>query len=240
MIYLGPLARRGHRLVDAQRRATASGQGWLPPASPPWLSSPPPWSRPATIADYWSHPHFVKVRSTSFDFWQNLQFVIPLIGLAICGGDRTGSGRPGCRAGDRWSSWASPPSRLVLSPWYRLLDEHSILYPPAHYLARQAAGMLLALLLVCMWLHVAWQRRRRRCSSPCACRRSRSALSLAMTVLVIAAAVPDVALTGLWSDYLGRMRALVDDRAGHHPRARPAAARLAGQALRPGLVAAAP
>ncbi|MBM3650866.1 MAG: hypothetical protein FJX11_24075, partial [Alphaproteobacteria bacterium] len=36
-----------------------------------------------TIVDYWSHPHFVKVLSMSFDFWQNLQFVIPLVGLAI-------------------------------------------------------------------------------------------------------------------------------------------------------------
>jgi hypothetical protein len=33
-------------------------------------------------------------------------------------------------------------------------------------------------------------------------------------VLVIAAAIPDVVLTGLWSDYLGRMRGLVDSRQG--------------------------
>ena len=35
-----------------------------------------------------------------------------------------------------------------------------------------------------------------------------------MTVLVVAAAIPDLVLTGLWSDYLGRMRSLVDDRQG--------------------------
>jgi hypothetical protein len=103
---------------------------------------------------------------------------------------------------------------LVLSPWYRLLDDHSILYPPAHYLARQAAGSMLAILLVCMWLHVAWQRRPPSVFAvlrqPAVSRR----LVLAMTVLIAAAAVPEVALTVLWSDYLARMQALVDGREG--------------------------
>jgi hypothetical protein len=39
-------------------------------------------------------------------------------------------------------------------------------------------------------------------------------LVLAMTALLLAAAVPDVMLTGLWSDYLARMRTLVDTREG--------------------------
>ena len=34
---------------------------------------------------------------------------------------------------------------LALTPWYRLLSDYSILYPPSHYLARQAAGLLLAM-----------------------------------------------------------------------------------------------
>src|SRR5262249_43639989 len=38
----------------------------------------------ATIAEYWSHPHFVKVRSTVFDFWQNQQFAIPVAALGVC------------------------------------------------------------------------------------------------------------------------------------------------------------
>ncbi len=37
-----------------------------------------------TIVDYWDHPHFMKVRSTSVDFWQNMQFAIPLAGFLIC------------------------------------------------------------------------------------------------------------------------------------------------------------
>jgi hypothetical protein len=165
------------------------------------------------IVDYWNHPHFVKVRTMSFGFWQNLQFVIPLVGLAICAA--VAVARP------RWLQGRGPlmvvaiaAAALVLSPWYRLLDDHSILYPPAHYLARQAAGSMLAILLVCMWLHVAWQRRPPSVFAvlrqPAVSRR----LVLAMTVLIAAAAVPEVALTVLWSDYLARMQALVDGREG--------------------------
>jgi hypothetical protein len=167
----------------------------------------------ATIVEYWTHPHFIKVRSMSLDFWQNLQFAIPLAGLAVS--IIIGLAKPS------WLQGRGPlvvigiaAAALALTPWYRLLYEHSILYPPAHYLARQAAGLLLALLLACMWLHVAWQRTPPRVleilRSPQVSRR----LVAAMTVLVVAAAIPDVALTSLWSDYVGRMRALVDTREG--------------------------
>ena len=74
--------------------------------------------------------------------------------------------------------------------------------------------MVLAVLLGCMWLHVAWQRRPPEVFAvlrlPAVSRR----LVLAMTALLLAAAVPDVVLTGLWSDYLARMRTLVDTREG--------------------------
>jgi hypothetical protein len=167
----------------------------------------------ATIAEYWAHPHFIKVRSMSFDFWQNLQFSIPLVGLAIC-----------VAAGLRRAAWlegrgplivmGSSAALLALTPWWRLLHEHSILYPPSHYLARQAAGLLLAALLGCMWVYVAWQRRPpavlATLRQPVISRR----LVTTMTVLVIAAAVPDVVLTGLWSGYVGRMRNVVDSRQG--------------------------
>ena len=167
----------------------------------------------ATIADYWSHAHFIKVRSMSFDFWQNLQFAIPLLGLAICAA--TGLLRPG------WLQGRGPlvvvgisAALLALTPWWRLLHEHSILYPPSHYLARQAACLLLALLLVCMWLHVAWQRKPPPVLATLRLPPVSQRLVAAMTVLVIAAAIPDVMLTGLWSGYLGRMRGLVDSRQG--------------------------
>jgi len=53
----------------------------------------------ATIVDYWSHPHFVKVRATSIAFWQNLQVVIPADSascsrVAIAAGVPAGAKRP--------------------------------------------------------------------------------------------------------------------------------------------------
>ena len=167
----------------------------------------------ATIADYWGHPHFIKVRSMSFDFWQNLQFAIPLAGLAVS--TVVGLAKP------TWLRGRGPlvvmgiaTALLASTPWWRLLHEHSILYPPAHYLAREAAGLLLALLIVCMWLHVAWQRKPPAVFAALRLPAVSQRLVAAMTVLVIAAAIPDMVLTGLWSDYLGRMRDLVDGRQG--------------------------
>jgi hypothetical protein len=210
MVYLGPLLAAA--IVWSMRNGGTPQARWLAAiAALAFLAAAVVAG--AAIVDYWDHPHFVKVRSTSFEFWQNLQLVIPLAGLAICA--VVAVLRPS------WLRGRGPvvviaiaAVALVLSPWYRLLDDHSILYPPAHYLARQAAGFLLAILLVCMWLQVAWQQRPPRLFTilrlPDVSRR----LVLAMTALVVAAAVPDVALTGLWSDYLGRMRALVDSREG--------------------------
>lgn len=165
------------------------------------------------IVDYWSHPHFVKVRSTSWTFWQNLQFAIPLAGLAL--GAAIAALRPS------WLRGRGPAVivgiaavALVLSPWYRLLHEHSILYPPAHYLARQAAGIVLVVLLVCMWLHVGWRHRPPEVFAVLRLPEVSRRLMLAMTALALAGAVPDVALTGLWSEYLARLRTLVDGREG--------------------------
>lgn len=167
----------------------------------------------ATIAEYWNHPHFVKVRSMSFDFWQNLQFAIPLVALAICAA--IGLAKPS------WLRGRGPllvlgiaDVALALTPWYRLLDADSILYPPAHYLARQAAGLLLAVSLACMWLHVAWQRRPPAVLAVVRLDDVSRRLVAAVTMLAFAAAIPDIVLTGLWSDYVGRMRALVDGREG--------------------------
>jgi hypothetical protein len=210
MIYLGPLI--------AAAIAWAVRRGDLPQARWPAVIAMVAFLAAATVSlvaitDYWNHPHFVKVRSGSFEFWQNLQFAVPLVALAICGA--IGLSRPS------WLQGRGPivvvglaAAALVTSPWWRLLDADSILYPPSHYLARQAAGLLLALLLVCMWLHVAWQGRPPRVlallSLPDVSRR----LVMSMTVLLLAAAVPDVALTGLWSGYVGRLRMLVDSRQG--------------------------
>jgi hypothetical protein len=81
MTYLGPLLAAA--IVWSMRTST-DGMARLPAAIAALAFLAASVVSAATIAEYWSHPHFVKVRSMSFDFWQNLQFAIPLIGLAIC------------------------------------------------------------------------------------------------------------------------------------------------------------
>ena len=189
------------------------------------------------IVDYWNHPHFVKVRAMSFDFWQNLQFVIPLAGLAISA--VIALVRPS------WLQGSGPPvviaiaaTALALSPWYRLVSR--ALDPlSAGALSRAPGGGRRA--GGAAGLHVAARRLAATAAQvftilrlPAVSRR----LVLAMTALLLAAAVPDVVLTGLWSDYLGRMRALVDTREGAIRARDLPLARLARQALRPGLVPA--
>lgn len=167
----------------------------------------------ATIVDYWDHPHFSEVRSTSIEFWRNMQFAIPLAGFAICG-----------VAGLRNPAWLRKRGPMVVlgvvalllavSPWWRDVHPPSILYPPSHYVARQAAGVLLAVLLGGMWLLVAWRR-----NPPSVLTTLREApvarrMLALVTALTFAAAVPDVALTRLWADYLGGLRHLVNERTG--------------------------
>ena len=165
-----------------------------------------------TIVDYWDHPHFMKVRSTSVDFWQNMQFSIPLAGFFIC-----------AIAGVRRPAWLQGRGPLVvmgvialllaLSPWWRLVHGPSILYPPAHYVARQAAGMLLAALLVGMWLQVALRDPPRVFAvmrQPDVARR----MVLLLGALTVAGAIPDIMLTRLWSGYIERLRVVVDGNKG--------------------------
>jgi hypothetical protein len=165
-----------------------------------------------TIVDYWDHPHFMKVRSTSVDFWQNMQFAIPLAGFLICA--IWGGRRPA------WLQGRGPvvvmsvvAVLLAISPWWRAVHPPSILYPPSHYVARQAAGLLLAALLVGMWIQVA------RRSPPAVFASVRSGgvarrMVLALAALTFAAAIPDIALTRLWGGYIENLQAVVNERSG--------------------------
>ena len=165
-----------------------------------------------TIFDYWDHPHFMKVRSTSVDFWQNMQFAIPLAGLLVC-----------LVAGVRQPAWLQGRGPMVvmgiiamllaLSPWWRTVHAPSILYPPAHYVARQAAGMLLAALLAGMWLQVAYRNPPALFAvvrQPAVARR----MVLLFGALAVAGAIPDVALTRLWRGHIEQLRHVVDERTG--------------------------
>ena len=104
---------------------------------------------------------------------------------------------------------------LASTPWFRqLVDPESMIFPPAHYLARSAAGGLLAVLLSAMWLHVAWPEARWRLLAMLHRPMVAQRLATAMFVLVLAGAVPDLALSRYWSDYLAWFRGIVTTRTG--------------------------
>jgi hypothetical protein len=166
-----------------------------------------------TIVVYWDHPHFTLVRAAVLDFWQNLQFVIPVVALAIFGA--ISLLRP------TWLRGAGPTVvigaaalALIVVVGAREFRPDAILFPPAHYVARTAAGCVLWVMIIVMWAYVAWRER-----PPALLVVLREAgvgrrLALATAALVVAAAIPDLALTRLWSDYLGYLRGVVAGRSG--------------------------
>lgn len=174
-----------------------------------------------TITEYWRHDYFMRVRVATFDFWQNLQFVLAAGSLAIfaviafirpvwLGG--------GALFGLLWAGAAL----LAVSPWLRHLDEMTLLYPPSHHIARTAAGALLAAMLAGLWLFKVWER-----GPPLfVALRQRVVgrrLVAGLFALMIGATVPDIALTRLWTQYIDTFRALI---VGHPGVVDPRAAQL--------------
>jgi hypothetical protein len=207
MIYLGPLtaavvlwSARGRRDV----LATAAAAAFLA-AGAVALSS--------TVL-YWHHDHFVRVRAATFDFWQNLQFVVPLAAVALIA--VIGLIRPAWLGG-RGPVAVAVAVGLVLmaTPLFRLiLGPEAMVFPPSHYVARTAAGGLLAVLLTASWLHVAWPK------TPLAVLAAlwrpmvAQRLATAMVILLVAGVVPDLVLTRLWVDHLAWFRGLVTSQTG--------------------------
>ncbi|MBS0524001.1 MAG: hypothetical protein JSS04_10225 [Proteobacteria bacterium] len=161
---------------------------------------------------YWNHPHFVLVREATLDFWQNMQFVIPLAALAMIG-----------MVGLVYPTWlrsrgtllpaALMAVLLVVSPWVREVRPETFLFPPSHYVARTAAGGLLALLMLLSWAHVALPKRLRLLAvlhEPVAGRR----LATAMLLLVLGGAIPEIWLTRQWVGYLAWFRGVVTSQTG--------------------------
>lgn len=170
----------------------------------------------STVVEYWHHDHFVRVRAAAFDFWQNLQFVIPLLALAAIA--------VGALIFPSWLAGRGPlvaatvaALLLAASPWLREVRPAAFLFPPSHYVARTAAGGLLFVLMLASWLHVAWPKRGpalfTAMRQPAVARR----LATAMFLLVLAGAVPDVWMTRMWTDYLGWFRGVVTSRSGVVP-----------------------
>jgi len=166
----------------------------------------------SSAAQYWYHPHFVLVREATFDFWQNLQFVIPLAALAMIG-----------IVGVVYPTWlrsrgtlipaALMAALLVVSPWLREIRPAAFLFPPSHYVARTAAGGLLTLLMLLSWAHVVLPKRLPLLAvlhEPVAGRR----LATAMLLLVLGGAIPEIWLTRQWVDYFAWFRGVVTSHAG--------------------------
>jgi hypothetical protein len=211
MVYLGPLT-AGVIAWSVRRHRDPAGRllGWA--AALAFLGAAV--VSVSTTMQYWNHDHFVLVRAAAFDFWQNLQFVVPLAGLAMMG-----------LAALAFPSWLASRGPIVAACivglvlistlWFReLLDPEAMVFPPAHYVARTAAGGLLAGLLVASWIHVAWPQT----GVPllAALRRPSAAprLAMAMFILALAGAVPDIALTRLWIDHLAWFRGMVTGQTG--------------------------
>ena len=211
MLYFGPLLAAAalwwrHRLPagegEARFLALLSAAGFLAGA---YVSG-------ATVVEYWHFKHFVLVRAAILDFWQNQQFIVPVAGIAIFAVLTL--------AWPRWLRTQLPTALIVLvavvvvstlkfRDW---LNPEAMVFPPAHYVARTAAGCLLWALLIAMWVHVLWRR-----NAPQFLVLLREAadarrLLAPLVLLVVASAVPDVALTRLWSGYLDYYRGVV---AGH-------------------------
>jgi hypothetical protein len=166
-----------------------------------------------TMAIYWNHPHFVLVRAAVADFWQNLQFMIPFVGLVLFS--------LASLVWPRWLLGRGPVLMiglatvlLVIAPWVREVRPQTFVFPPSHYVARTAAGCVLWAMLVVMWLYVAL---RERPIALLACLRRPEVgrrLALSTVALMAAAMVPDLALTGLWNGYLGFVRGVVVSHTG--------------------------
>jgi hypothetical protein len=203
MLYLGPLLAAMVGWLTLRAREARSGErlvAWT--AAGFFLAAAVVALVPAVRE--WGNDYVTRVRGAVFDFWQNLQF---MIALATLGAVTVAMlVRPALLRGTVPVVIVTAGiALLIAAPFRELFD----LYAPSHYVARSAAGGLLWLMLAAMWLFVAWQTAPPRLFAvlrePLVGRR----LAVAVFALLLAAAVPDIALTRLWSQYLGQFRQLV-------------------------------
>jgi hypothetical protein len=167
-----------------------------------------------SVYHYWNHDYFTRVRHATFDFWQDLQFIVPLVGLGVL-----------ATISLLWPSWLKGRAPVIATGvvavvllstlWFRqIFNPEAMLFPPAHYVARTGAGGVLLVLLAAMWVHTAWHGRPPRLLEILRQPMVGRHLVLAMSLLVLAATVPDLALTRLWVGYLDYFRGVVTSRSG--------------------------
>jgi hypothetical protein len=213
MIYLGPAA-AAVVLWSARGRHEPLGRMLIFAAALAFLGATV--VALSTVVHYWHHDHFVRVRAATFDFWQNLQFVLPLAALAAIGLVALVLPRGLAGRGPLVAA-AVAAALLVASPWLREVRPAAFLFPPSHYVARTAAGGVLLALMLGAWLHAAWPKPGpallAMLHQPAVARR----LATAMFVLVLGGAVPDLWLTRQWVDYLAWFGGMVNSRTGIVP-----------------------
>jgi hypothetical protein len=161
----------------------------------------------------WDHDYVTRVRGAVFDFWQNLQFMVSLVALGLF--TLAVVLRPALLRG--WLVFviiAAGMVVLAVSPWLRELRPQTHLYPPAHYIARTAAGALLWLILAAMWTYVAWRVRRPVLFLTLGDEAVGRRVATAVLALLLAAAIPDIVLTNMWVAYLERFRGLIVGKTG--------------------------
>jgi hypothetical protein len=167
----------------------------------------------AAIAEYWNHDYFIRVRAASFNFWQNLQFIIPFAGLGLLAAASLVV--PSWLQSRAVAVWLGLVALvLAATPFLRLVSPETMLFPPAHYIARTAAGWLVAGLSIALWLYVGWRTRAPQLLTELHRPEVARPLSVAMAVLLFASVVPDLALGRLWVGYLGYFRGLVTSNTG--------------------------
>lgn len=217
MIYLGPLLvaavlwwmARGRRAVPASDDITQL-LGFIAVVS---LVAGVIVSAGAVV-EYWNNPYFMRVRAATFDFWQNLQFIVPLVGLGVL--TLLTFARPAWLA----SGWPVPAvavigAILISTLWFRqIFQPEAMVFPPSHYVARTAAGGLLWAILATMWVYTVWRHDPPALLAILHRPEVGRRLSAAMLVLALCAAVPDIVLTHMWTNYLDYFRGIVTSRTG--------------------------
>src|SRR5258708_1851588 len=153
------------------------------------------------VIEYWDHAYFTRVRHATFDFWQDLQFVVPLAGLGVLS-----------VVSVIWPSWMKGRAPLVAvgvvaavlvsTIWFRqIFNPEAMLFPPAHYVARTGAGGGVLAFPAAMWGHVPWRAQPPQLlgilRQPLVGRR----LVASLFVLLLAATIPDLALPRLRGGY---------------------------------------
>ena len=161
----------------------------------------------------WETDYALRVRAAAFDFWQNLQFMIGLATLCLFAAVALV-----CPAALRrswpWTIVAVGAVAYAVSPWLRYINELTLLYPPAQYVSRTAAGAFLLLMLVAMWLFAIWHRHRPRLFTILGEAGVGRKLVAASFALMVASMVPDIVLTRLWTAYLHDFRGLIVGKTG--------------------------